>query len=320
MEIALGVHCVYCHDADNQKRDLDVKPTKAIARKMIQMVNDINRTTFDGRNVVTCFTCHRGSTAPVTVLPYNGEAKRSVSFTPVAEGSRVPTVDQIIDKSVTALGGAEALAKIVSVTAKGVLRNLNHIDQVHTSRALETLTPVEYIAKGADKRMFIRHDQDGDFVTTYNSSGSWIRDGDGAPRDPRSDALDIAKLENAVADPARFRQVVSEMKVLGSEKVGALDAWVVSGRMESLPLVNLYFAKDSGILLSMLYHVQSGYCCHAFRVDYEDFYFVDGIRVPLRWTVNGPRESIMEYQISEVETNTQVNDRMFTKPNVPARR
>src|SRR5687768_9443175 len=41
MEIALGVHCVYCHDPDNTKRDLDNKPEKEVARKMIQMVNDI---------------------------------------------------------------------------------------------------------------------------------------------------------------------------------------------------------------------------------------------------------------------------------------
>src|SRR5262245_38810358 len=32
MEIALGVHCVYCHDNDNTKRELDTKPEKDIAR------------------------------------------------------------------------------------------------------------------------------------------------------------------------------------------------------------------------------------------------------------------------------------------------
>ncbi len=69
MEIALGVHCVYCHDADNTKREVDSKPQKAIARRMIQMVSDINRTQFAGREVVTCFTCHQGSTKPSTVLP-----------------------------------------------------------------------------------------------------------------------------------------------------------------------------------------------------------------------------------------------------------
>lgn len=46
MEIALGVHCVYCHDDNAQRRDLDTKPVNAVARRMIQMVADINRTRF----------------------------------------------------------------------------------------------------------------------------------------------------------------------------------------------------------------------------------------------------------------------------------
>src|SRR3970040_1398709 len=72
MEISLGVHCVYCHDQDNTKRELDVKPTKARARQMLQMVNAINETTFGARQVVTCYTCHRGATKPVVVLPHGG--------------------------------------------------------------------------------------------------------------------------------------------------------------------------------------------------------------------------------------------------------
>src|SRR6185503_12078174 len=40
-EAALGVGCGYCHDADANKRELDSKPQKAIARQMIEMVNNI---------------------------------------------------------------------------------------------------------------------------------------------------------------------------------------------------------------------------------------------------------------------------------------
>src|SRR5215470_6115662 len=39
-EAALGVGCGYCHDADANKRELDVKPQKAIARQMIAMVDN----------------------------------------------------------------------------------------------------------------------------------------------------------------------------------------------------------------------------------------------------------------------------------------
>jgi hypothetical protein len=39
---------------------------KVIARNMIIMVRDLNARWGDGKQHVTCFTCHRGSTTPLT--------------------------------------------------------------------------------------------------------------------------------------------------------------------------------------------------------------------------------------------------------------
>jgi hypothetical protein len=62
---ALGVEnqggCNFCHEAD---RSLDTKPTKLKARQMIELVGEINAKFGDGNVHVTCWTCHRGSTAP----------------------------------------------------------------------------------------------------------------------------------------------------------------------------------------------------------------------------------------------------------------
>jgi hypothetical protein len=64
---ALGVaDCNFCHEAD---RSLDSKPEKVKARMMIQMVMDINKGFGDGKEHVTCYTCHRGSTTPLTAAP-----------------------------------------------------------------------------------------------------------------------------------------------------------------------------------------------------------------------------------------------------------
>src|SRR6267142_2417494 len=79
--------------SDAAKRDLDTKPTKNVARAMIRMVNDINKNTFNGKDVVTCYTCHRGNTNPVVVLPYNGEPAHSTA----AVRATMPTVDQLLD-------------------------------------------------------------------------------------------------------------------------------------------------------------------------------------------------------------------------------
>ena len=60
---SLGVECTYCHLKDQFEKD--DKPTKQTARKMIALVRDIN-TKLGASTRVTCFTCHRGQTRPVT--------------------------------------------------------------------------------------------------------------------------------------------------------------------------------------------------------------------------------------------------------------
>ena len=54
--------CNFCHEMD---RATDGKQEKVMARMMLQMVNDINAKFPDGKAHVSCFTCHRGSTAPL---------------------------------------------------------------------------------------------------------------------------------------------------------------------------------------------------------------------------------------------------------------
>jgi hypothetical protein len=53
--------CNYCHVQD---RASDEKMQKLTARNMILMVREINARFPDGKQHVTCYTCHRGSTMP----------------------------------------------------------------------------------------------------------------------------------------------------------------------------------------------------------------------------------------------------------------
>ncbi len=65
---ALNVCCGDCHvgaGGSDPQWDKDV-PRKQTARQMIAMVNTINKTNFGGAQMVTCWTCHRGSGAPAT--------------------------------------------------------------------------------------------------------------------------------------------------------------------------------------------------------------------------------------------------------------
>ena len=55
--------CNYCHVQD---RSSDEKQEKVTARMMLGMVNDLNSKFGDGKQHVTCYTCHRGDPHPKT--------------------------------------------------------------------------------------------------------------------------------------------------------------------------------------------------------------------------------------------------------------
>ena len=64
---ALGFSCEDCHTASSNdwaNYAKDVSPRKQMARRMVTMMTEINKQYFGGRQVVTCFSCHRGSNRP----------------------------------------------------------------------------------------------------------------------------------------------------------------------------------------------------------------------------------------------------------------
>lgn len=60
----LGVNCVYCH-VSTEELAKDDKPMKQTARKMLEMVKEMNKT-YPTNGQVTCFSCHRGAAKPVS--------------------------------------------------------------------------------------------------------------------------------------------------------------------------------------------------------------------------------------------------------------
>jgi hypothetical protein len=79
---ALGVQCAYCHVADDFASD--VNPRKDVARNMLRMMrpladrfpdsgNDFRNSRYlpfpEGKQYVTCFTCHQGAALPTSAAP-----------------------------------------------------------------------------------------------------------------------------------------------------------------------------------------------------------------------------------------------------------
>jgi len=93
---ALGVRCLHCHVGEEGKPmstfdfASDAKWQKQTARKMLTMVHRINAEDFGVKEYkdvkVTCFTCHRGATKPLTAAP-EAPAAPAPAASPPAQSS-----------------------------------------------------------------------------------------------------------------------------------------------------------------------------------------------------------------------------------------
>src|SRR5690349_18339450 len=112
MSAALGFDCVECHvnaGTDNVNWQFDTAK-KRTARRMTLMVAAINKANFGGRQVVSCWTCHRGRDIPPTMMSIDtvyGEAVVLPDEVIAESFAGEPTPDQIFDNYLAALGGAD---------------------------------------------------------------------------------------------------------------------------------------------------------------------------------------------------------------------
>src|SRR5207237_425706 len=113
---SLSFNCVDCHtlqSVGSWEKFGDDTPLKETTRKMLRMVNAINKDNFSGVRSVTCYTCHHGDLRP-KVVPNLAAQYADYMDDPndptLLTASTGPSVDQVFNKYIQALGGAQRVA------------------------------------------------------------------------------------------------------------------------------------------------------------------------------------------------------------------
>jgi hypothetical protein len=311
-EAALGVGCPYCHDNDAAKRELDSKPQKAIARQMIDMVNNINKTTFNGARRVTCFTCHMGRALPVGVPNVTGgELPTALGEDYIASLPAAPpvpagiTAAQVMDKYFAAVGGAAAVQKTPSLVAAGT------VTQKRPGRPFPA-QQIEIASKPGVELITTRVGQN-DNLLAYSRTTSWAKAGNTAPRELRKAEEDATKLEDAFNLPAQLKQLLLEPKMERPEVINGREMYVISGRTQNVPKVTAYFEKDGGMLRRLVYNLESSVGPYPTQIDYYDFRDVGGRKVPYSWVISQTRNREFTWAMQNVQA-TAVDDSKFARP------
>ena len=119
---ALGVDCFYCHSASGrfpEGYEKDDLRAKQVAREMIRMMKQINETSFHGRQVVTCATCHNGHARPQVATTIAAPAALKDAFAKPPSAARaaeapLPDAAELFAKYEAAIGGEAALSKLTT--------------------------------------------------------------------------------------------------------------------------------------------------------------------------------------------------------------
>jgi hypothetical protein len=307
---SLGYDCVSCHSSElYNNRDAFAIATPMIqrARQMIVMMNAINKQYFAGQPRVTCFTCHAGNQSPrsdPSFMTQYGTPVEDPNIRDFPTDQRIMP-NQVFEKYIQAVGGADRLAKLTSYTAKGTYAGFDtSFDKV----------PVELYAKAPAQQTMIVHLGIGATTRTFDGRNGWMA----GPDTPMplvtltEGNLDRARLEAMVAFPSMalvktFPQWRGGRTALDDEEV-----IVLQGSADGQPIANFYF-NNAGLLVRFIRWVRTPVGFVPTEVNYSDYRDVAGVKVPFKRTIT---QTYMQtnIELTDVQPNARVDDSRFAKP------
>jgi photosynthetic reaction center cytochrome c subunit len=302
-----------------------------MARLMVTMVANLNKNNFGGRQLVTCWTCHRNRDKPL-VTPVMDTIYGTVTIEPddvIVATEGLPSPESILDKYIQAAGGAQRLASLKSFVGKGTSVSFGGFGGGGD---------VELVAEAPDKRatiiLFKEATDRGDQIRTYDGHAGWVR----TPLNVLGEFqlsggdLDGARLDAQLSFPGQIKQVLMNLKTGPPGTITDLpapasqaslqkdvtlgqthDVDVVQGNGPRGLLVTLYFDRKTGLLLRELRYGNSPIGRVPTQVDFADYRDVNGIKLPFRITyawLDG-RDSIV---LNEIKTNVPVSEAKFGRP------
>jgi len=309
----LGLDCADCHpNAGTDKADFVIDtPRKITTRRMVEMVATINRTTFAGVQRVTCWTCHHGRITPATTISLDAwyDVPNVELDDTVRQEQGQPTADQVLDKYVAALGGAQRLASITSFVATGSAIGYGELG----GNAEFTL-----FAKSPNQRAILISYKD-----TQRPSSSWTFDGrSGWIKTPRGllgeyeligSELDGARFEAQLAFPGQLKPALSNWRGAATRSLGDRDFVVVQGTGPRGFLATLYFDPKTSLLSRLVRYGPSPIGRMPTQIDYADYRDVEGIKFPFEYKFTW-LDGRYTAKLSKIETNVAIDATKFGRP------
>jgi len=310
----LGLDCADCHpNAGTDKADFVIDtPRKVTTRRMVEMVAGINRTNFNGQQRVTCWTCHHGRVTPATTISL--DAWYDVPNVEIDDVVRAepgnPTADQVLDKYIQALGGAQKLASVTSFVATGTAVGYGELG----GTAEFTL-----FAKNPNQRTTLitykDHPERGFSMWSFDGKTGWIKTPRGLLGEYElvGSELDGARLEAQLAFPAQIKQSLDAWRGSSNRSIGDKDYLAIQGSGPRGFIATMYFDPATGLLSRLVRYGPSPIGRMPTQIEYLDYRDVGGIKFPFEYKFTW-LDGRYTAKLSDIKTNVAIDAARFGRP------
>jgi hypothetical protein len=268
---------------------------------MIKMVFDLNKGSFNREKAVTCYTCHRGKPQPASV-PTVGQNLWQPNPT-TAKEAPLPTVDEIVDRYVQAVGGEQAFRKLTTRVARGSRIGADGV-----------LVPEDVYQKAPNKSLTVTTYPDVAFSTGFNGLTGWGNSSKGGPRELPGPVLVQLKRDSEFYKEIKTKELYRKLNLVGKSAIGDREAYVIDATPISGSPEKLFFDVQTGLLLRRYMESETLLGMFPLQTDYEDYRDVDGIKQPflIRWSMPGRSWG---RKIAEIKQNVAIDDAQFNPPS-----
>ena len=304
MAAALGVGCDHCH---TNPWDSDSKTAKLSARRMILMTRNINKENFSGNPAITCYTCHHGQPQTAPMAMAEPRAARVEPEAASAKPAPMPTVDEVIDRYTRAIGGEAAIKNFKSLVSVGKLITTNRMTP-------PVAVALEIYRQPPDKFLIATTSPPATSYKGFNGAVGWEKDGHGQ-RVIEGEDLSQLKQDADFFKYLKLRESYPGMRVLGKEKVGDREAYVVGATSRDGSREKLYFDAATGLLIRRYLSFKTALGSIPEVTDFDDYKEVGGVKLP--FTISWSRPPFTSTQkLAEIRVNAPVDDTKFEMPAV----
>ena len=235
----------------------------------------------------------------------------------LAEVAWAQTADEVVERSLTAMGGRAALAKLKSRSMTGTITLSTPAGEIAGSievlnaapNKLRTLIKADLSALGAGPLVIDQR---------FDGSSGYVVDSLQGNREITGNQLDFLR-NGAFPHPfLNYKDMGATVSLSGKQTVGEREAHVVIFDPASGSAVRHYIDAETYLPLRMVVNIDVPQLGQEVEqtTDFLDYREIDGIKLPFRAKATSSVQNFTVV-VTKVEHNVRIDETLFSKPVTP---